>query len=383
MKRTTLFFLSLAALVQYGCGGSHEPRTTEAAAMPPVAVKVVEVRSTEWPSMYEAIGTVRARTAATLASKVMGYVREVNVQPGDQVSSGQVLVSIDARDLEAGLLQARAAAEEARSGIAEAENGIAAAKAQLNLAQVTFRRMEDLFRKTSISHQEFDEAQARLQSAEAAYQMAASKRAQLDARIAQAKQGVESASVMRSYAEIRAPFAGIVTEKQIESGQMATPGTPLLTVEQTGAYRLEAQVEESMLGSVKIGQNVSVTLDASGQTVNARISEIVPAIDPQSRAFLVKASLPSSTGIRSGIFGRMRIPRGSHQAIAIPEGAVIHRGGLQSVFVVENGVAHTRLVTTGQTHERQAEVLSGLNEGERIVHPRPANVTDGVKVEVR
>ena len=133
-------------------------------------------------------------------------------------AAGQVLVIIDSRDLESALLQAKAAEQEAQSGIAEAENGIAAAKAQLGLAQVTFRRMEDLFKKKSISNQEFDEAQARLRSAEAAYQMAVSKRAQLDARIAQARQGVESASVMHSYSEIRAPFAGVVTDKKVEAG---------------------------------------------------------------------------------------------------------------------------------------------------------------------
>jgi RND family efflux transporter MFP subunit len=373
----------MGALLQSACGGGHEPRRTEAAERPPVPVKIVEARAIEWPSVYEAPGTVRARNAATISSKVMGYVREVRVQPGDTVRDGQVLVIIDSRDLESAVLQAQAAEQEARSATAEADNGVAAAKAQLTLAQVTFKRMDDLFQKKSISNQEFDEAQARLRTAEANYQMALSRRTQLDSKIAQAKQSVESASVMRSYAEIKAPFAGVVTDKRAESGQLATPGTPLLTIEQGGAFRLEAPVEESRLGSVRLGQTVAVTLDASGQTLTARVQEIVPAVDPVSRAFVVKAALPLSSELRSGLFGRLRLQRGSHQAIVVPAGAVSQRGELQTVFVVENGVARGRMVTTGQQHDGNAEVLSGLRPGERVVYPRPAELTDGARVEVR
>jgi RND family efflux transporter MFP subunit len=383
MIRLTAGSASLMLLTLTGCGGNHEAHKADSASRPSVSVSVVETQVAAWPVTYEAPGTVRALTATTLASQVMGYVRDVKVQTGDRVSAGQVLVIIDSRDLESALLHAKAGEQEAQSGIAEAENGIAAAKAQLGLAQATFRRMEDLFSKKSISNQEFDEAQARLASAEAAYQVAASKRAQLDARIAQAKQGVESASVMRSYSEIRAPFGGVITDKKVEPGQMATPGSPLVTIERTGAYRLEAPVEESMLGSIRLGQRVSVALESANQTVTGKITEIVPAVDPSSRAFLVKASLPSTPLIRSGLFGRLRVPRGSHQAIVVPADAIIHRGELQSVFVVEDGIARTRMITVGQRQDAQVEILSGLHAGEKIVFPRPANLTDGAKVEVR
>jgi RND family efflux transporter MFP subunit len=313
----------------------------------------------------------------------MGYVREVRVQPGSAVKEGQLLVTIDSRDLESSVAQARAAEAEARSAIAEADNGIAAAKAQLHLAQVTFKRMDDLFSKKSISNQEYDEARARLQTAEASLQMAVSKRAQLESRIAQAKQGVESASIMRSYSEIRAPFSGIVTEKLATPGQLATPGAPLLTIEAAGGFRLEAPVEESMLGRVRLGQTVPVSLDASEQTLNGRVTEIVPAIDPASRSFVVKASLPASNHVRSGVFGRLRLPRGTHESIAVPRDAVSHRGEIQSVFVVENGVARSRMITVGDQQDNKVEVLSGLQAGERIVYPVPAGLSDGAKVEVR
>ncbi len=344
MTKHHVLIVAVAALS--ACSSQREPHKAAAAEPAPVPVKVVQATDTEWPNTYEAPGTVKARVTTTLSSRVMGYVREVRVNPGDRVSAGQLVVTLDARDLDSSLAQARAAEQEARNGIPEADNGIAGAKAQLELAQTTFRRMEDLFQKKSISHQEFDEARARLQTAEAGYRMALSRRTQLDSKIAQVKQAVESAAVMHSYSELRAPFAGVVTEKRVEPGQMATPGAPLLTIEQSGAFRLEAPVEESLLSEIKLGQNVSVAFDASDRTLSAKVSEIVPAVDPGSRAFLVKATLPNDPILRTGLFGRLRIARGSRHALSIPSAAIIQRGELQSVLAVEGGIARLRMITT-------------------------------------
>ena len=157
----------------------------------------------------------------------------------------------------------------------------------------------------------------------------------------------------------------------------------MLTIEQSGAYRLEASLQESMLGSVRAGQNVSVLLDTWDQPRDARVTEIVPTVDPMSRTFVVKATLPSVPMLRSGLFGRLRVPRGAHQASAVPADAIVHRGALQSVFVAENGVARMRMVTAGQIRDGEAEILSGLQPGDIVIHPRPARLADGVRVEVR
>ena len=360
----------------------HEPARTEAARSAPLALKTVEVQEIDWPVTYEAPGTVRARTVATISSRLMGYIRELTVEPGSRVAAGQVLVTIDSRDLDASLRQAQAAESEARSAISEADNGIASARAHLGLAQVTFRRMQTLHQQTSISDQEFDEAQARVRSAEAALEMAQSKRSQLDARILQAKQGVESARIAQTFTRIEAPFSGVVTEKLARQGQLATPGVPLLTIERSGDYRLEAPVEESLLGYIRPGQKVQVAFDAYNQTLDARVDEIVPAIDPQSRSFIVKASLPAAPNLRSGLFGRLLIPRSSRRSPVVPWDAIIQHGELQSVFIVENNVAHTRMIAVGSRRDGNVEILSGLTAGERVVRPRPTNLSDGMKVEV-
>src|SRR5581483_9551089 len=141
------------------------------------------------------------------------------------------------------------------------------------------------------------------------------------------------------------PFAGVVTEKQVELGTLATPGAPLFTIEQAGALRLEVAVEEGQLTATRVGQAVTVQLDALARTISGRVSEIVPSVDPAARAITVKIDLPGIPQLRSGMYGRAQFARGTRQVAAVPASAVSSYGQVQSVMVVQNGVARTRLVT--------------------------------------
>ena len=378
MKVSLILLAPVAWLA--GCGGEVS-RKVDAGSGAAISVRTVAVASESWPEEYVAAGTVRARMSATVASKLMGYVREVHVQVGDRVTSGQLLVALETSDLDTSWRRADASREEARSAIPETENAIAGAKANLELARATFNRMKDLFASKSISNQEFDEASARLKSAEAACAMAESRRAQLTARISQAEQERRAAEIQRGYAQMRAPFAGVVTVKSVEPGNLATPGAPLVTIERQGAYRLEVPVEESRLPVIRRGASVSVTIDAVDRTFQAVIGEVVPAVDAASRAYIVKIDLPAMPQLRSGTFGRAHFVLGTRQALAIPAAAVIERGQLQSVYITDNGVARLRLVTIGRKFRDRAEVLSGLTAGEQVVAPVPPALSDGAKVE--
>jgi len=375
-------FLPIPVLLLSSCG-SEPPRRAAQPQTPPVAVHTAAVSTADWPASYEATGTVRARTTATISSKVAGYVQQVSVQVGDHVREGQPLITLDARDLDVSLRRAEAGRAEVDSAIPELENAMAAAKANLDLAQATFKRMEELAAKKSISNQEIDEASARLKAAQANYEMTRSRRTQLSSKMAGVDEEVRAAGIMRDYAKLAAPFSGVVITKTVEPGNLATPGAPLLTIEQDGLYRLEASVDESKLASVRVGQAVEAVIDASGRKLNARVSEIVPSVDSASRTYIVKLDLPATPQLRTGMFGRAIFPLGMEKVVAIPAAALMERGQLQSVFVVDDGVAHARLVTTGRRARDAAEVLSGLNAGERIVSPLPPGLQDGARVEVR
>ena len=159
--RLVLFSAITAAAILTGCGGT-ESHPKAASPAPSISVQVAPATARDWPDAYEATGTVRARTATVLSSKVMAYVREVSVQVGDRVREGQEIVKLDSQDLDTNVRRAEAAEAEVQSALPEADNGVAGAKAGLDLAQSTFKRMEELAGKKSISNQEFDEVSARL-----------------------------------------------------------------------------------------------------------------------------------------------------------------------------------------------------------------------------
>jgi RND family efflux transporter MFP subunit len=169
----------------------------------------------------------------------------------------------------------------------------------------------------------------------------------------------------------------------VEAGNLAAPGAPLLTIEREGSYRLEASVDESKLPLVKSGQSVDVALDALDRRLAARVSEIGPAVDAASRAYIVKIDLPALPNLRSGMFGRAWFPIGARKVVTVPASAVVERGQLQSVFVIEEGFARNRLITTGKRGPDLVEVLSGLTEGERVASRTAPGLADGARVEVR
>lgn len=370
------------ALVAAGCGSKAEEAALERHATP-IRVTVDSAAVVEWPNFYVATGTVRARTSAQISGRVMAYVRQVHVNIGDRVQAGQTLIVLDAQEVQARARQSDAARNEARAGAAEAEQAIESAKANLELAESTFRRMKELFDKKSLSDQEFEEASTRARVARASLDMAQSRKKQLDARVAEAEEDRLAVQVQRGYATLTAPFAGIVTAKNVEPGNLAVPGAPLLTIEQDGGFRLEASVEESRLPDVHAGQHVEVTLDSLERPLAGTVSEIVPVVDSSSRSFLVKIELPASARLRSGLFGRARFAIGKRTVVAASASAVVDRGQMKWVFVADNGLARARIVTLGEKFGDQVEVLSGINGAEALIAPAPSGLTDGARVEVR
>lgn len=365
-----------------GCGSEPSLKAVTS-PVTPMRVEAVAVTETDWPSTYEATGTVRAKTTATISSKLMGYAREVRAQIGDQVREGQPLVVLDARDLETSVARAEAGREEVKNAILEAESAVALSRSQLDLAQVTFHRMQDLWNKRSITNQEYDEASARLKAAQAALDMASARRTQLDAKMAQIEQEIRAAGIQRGYSEIKAPFSGIVIAKSVEPGTLAVPGAPLFTIERSGAYRLEVSVEESRLSLARVGKTVSVALDGIDGTFTAQIAEVVPSVDAAARTGTVKIDLPLLPELRSGLFGRALFDTGVRRVLTVPSEGVTERGQLQSVYIAEDNVAHTRLVTIGTRVKDKVEILSGLNQGDRVIVPIPAGLADGAPLEVR
>jgi membrane fusion protein, multidrug efflux system len=349
--RSTMFALAGLSLLT-ACTGE---KPTTAPSFEVVRDVTLQVLKTTVPDYIEATGTVRAAQSAQLSSQVMGTITRVNVHEGDRVRRGEVLITIDAA-------QQRSAYASANAGLQASQENIAAADADCALAESTMRRYQTLFDKKSVSPQEYDEVKTRLAAAKARRDAAHAGRTQAEAGVAEANTAI-------GFTTIRAPFDGLVVAKLADAGAMAAPGVPLLAIEDPSRFRLEAMVDESQIGAARLGETVPVVLDSLGnQTIAGKVVQIVPMADPASRTFTVKIDLPFNPQIRSGLFGRARFARGERQSILVPQTALLHRGQLDAVYVVgKDDIAILRYVTLGKPSANQVEVLSGLENGERIV----------------
>ncbi len=356
LKLSSLLLASMLLASIAGLGGCSADQ--QHAALVPETVRnisVITLQPANVPDLVEAVGTVRAAQSSDLASQMMGNIVEIRVHEGDHVRRGQVLAVIDES-------QPRAAADRATAADIAAQQQLVAADSDLALAESTLKRYQNLYEKKSVSPQEFDEVKARQQAARARRDMAQAGQGQAQAALAEARTSLD-------YTRIRAPFDGVIAEKKADPGTLASPGMTIFTVEDVRRYRLEATVNENDLRYVRTGQQVSVVIDALDNTgLEGKVVQIVPAADSASRSFLVKIELPTDLRLRSGLFGRAQFSRGERQALLIPRSAVVERGQLQGVFVLDqNQIASLRYITLGKQSGTDIEVLAGLQNGERLV----------------
>jgi len=383
--------LGCAAIVSTTSCARPESRTADASN--PIPVTAVAAVTHDVADHFDAGGVVRARTVAAITSRIMAEVRGVHVTPGDRVRAGQVLVVLDARELQANHARAESAEIASRQSAAMADADRQAAGAMLALAQANHRRMSDLRAKNSATQGELDEAVTTLRSAEARVRAADARISASKADIDAATAGVVATSAVASYATLSAPFDGVVTEKSIEVGNMVTPGESVLTVEDTRTFRLEIRLDQSRAWLVGIGDRARVSFAAPGgpsrrdatddAIVEGRVAEIARALSSESHDFLIKVDLNVSGQVRSGMYGKARFGGLSHRALTVPASALVRRGQLAFVYVVErDSRAHLRLVNASEPVDGTVEIRSGLIEGERIVATAPPTLTDGSPVAV-
>ena len=338
MKARILITVGLLAMLA-GCG--HKPERIQSPILPAAAVRAEVVQSRKRVATEEVVGTVRAKLRSVIEAKVSGRIEQLLVVPGQQVNAAEVLVIIDAREVQARRDQAVALRQQAEADL---------------------KRLTTLFEQKILSQAEFDNAQAR-------------------ARVAVA--GVAEAETMLGYTRVTAPFAGVITRKHADVGDLATPGKPLLELEDSTGLRLEADVPEAVVGKLNLGDKLPVRISALEQELEGKVSEIAPAADPNSRTFLVKLDLPRTNGLRAGQFGRVAMPIGETTGLRVPLSAVVLRGQLEIIFVVSNGEAVLRLVKTGKRIGSEVELISGIDAGEKVVVENAGTLADGQPLTVQ
>jgi RND family efflux transporter MFP subunit len=343
-----LIFLTLLA----GCGDRVGPGTAEVKRPAITGVTLTIVQPSKISDDYETSGTVKAKVSSNIASRVMGTVTAVHVRAGERVKAGQLLATIDDRD----------AAQKVRA----AEQAYEASKQSRSMADLTYQRYKKLHDEKALARQEIDQIETQKKVADAQYE--------------QAKAGLEEARVWQGFARVTAPAAGVVTDKRVDPGSMAMQGMPLFTIESDGGFQVEVAVDEALSGKLHVGDNAAVAIDTIGLHTTGKIIDVVPAVDPATRTFIVKIAL-ADKGLKSGFFARVRLSRGEREALLVPKGAIVEKGQLTGLYAVDpQGIVTYRLIRTGKAREGGIEVLSGLNAGDRIITAGLEKAIDGGQI---
>jgi RND family efflux transporter MFP subunit len=305
----------------------------------PTGAVLAEVRHVERPRFETAMGVIQAVHEAGVASKILARVEEVTVTAGQQVTAGEILVKLQDEDLKARL--------------AQLESNQSATEARQVQAQADFDRAERLLPTSSISKADHDAATATLKAA--------------NADVNRARQAVEESRIQLAFATIKAPFNGIIVDKQVKPGDTAVPGQVLLRLYDPTQMQLVAQVRESLAMTLRPGQPIGARLDALGYECQATIAEVVPQADSATHSFEVKVTGPCPEGIYSGMFGRLVFPVGTEKLLLAPADSLIRIGQLTMVNVAQDGHMERRNVQIGREVNGDVEVLSGLRAGEQVV----------------
>jgi len=350
-----LLFLPITLL---SCGGEEKKDTVDKS--PAIAVKVSEVTKSNGTPFLSASGKVMSVNSANLSTRMMGHVDKIYVKVGDNVQKGQLLLSVNNADLSAKLAQVNASITEANAAFKNAEKD--------------YNRFKSLFESNSASQKELDDVTAH-------YNMA-------KARLEAAKQMKNEVQAQFSYANIRAPFSGIVSNKFINEGDMANPGMPLIEVETPGDFQVMAMVPESEISQIKPDTQVNVIIKALDTTVKGKVTEVSSSAKNTGGQYLVKIILDHTTNkLLSGMFASVQFPiknKNILKTVLIPTDALVTKGELSGVYTVsQSGTAVLRWLRLGRTYGNEVEVLSGLNTDESYIISAEGKLFNGAKVTIQ
>lgn len=357
--KVILPFIALA-LFMASCGNTDEKVKQEAA----IAVKLGGATATADTGYVTASGRIEAQNSANLSTRMMGYVTKVNVKVGQRVSEGQLLVSVNSADLSAKKAQVEAA--------------ILQANAAYNNAKKDYERFVNLFKQESASQKELDDMTARYEMAKAGLEGAKQMRNEVMAQFA--------------YADIKAPFAGVVTNTFVKEGDMANPGMPLVSVEGASRLQVTAMVAESDIAAIENGMKVRVMVKSLDKELEGKVSELSLSAKNTGGQYLVKVDLGNAGNeVLPGMFANVIFAAKAKSAqkavkgqLMVPVSAIVKEGQLSGIYTIgSNNVAILRWLRLGKTFGDQVEVLSGLSADEQYIVSAEGKLFNGAKVSIQ
>ena len=348
----------------------------------PVTVKTEEARSGAIDWKVEFSGVLVPNRSVNIYSKIAGQVKAVAADVGGRVRQGQLLVQIDAKELDAQLR----VAEAARAGMADqaeqAKAGIQSAQLNLDMAQRAYERTKTLFDTQVVTQSQLDDAKDRLQLAQAALDSANRQyRTASGSGLAQAEAQVNYIRVQLSNSTISSPIDGIVTNRNVSPGEIAPLSAPLMSIADTSTLKLQGNVPQEAVVRLAVGDKVTVNVDGiSGAAYAGTITQVGPIGAATGQYFPVAVSLKNDGRLLAGMTAKAALNLTSSEGVIVPLAALFAQDGREFLYVVAGGKAQRRAVSLGAQSGPEAQILSGLKAGEAVVVSNVGLLADGMEV---
>jgi RND family efflux transporter MFP subunit len=338
-------------------------------------------------------GSIEAFEQATLYAKAAGYLKWIKVDIGDRVQKGEVLAEIDVPEMGKEYDAAEAEVQRAKATLANAQADLVRAKAEVELKKITYERLKSIRDQEPdvLPQQDVDEAQAQFDVARAMVSVAESKIKVAESEVARAEAARARLATLMEYAQIRAPFTGVVTKRFVDPGALIqhalsqTNVSPIVTVARVDTLRIFIDVAEPEVPFVKKGNAVTLTVDAlPGRDFEGACTRFATALDPKTRTMRTEIDIPNRDGLlRPGMYGRVNLTLERREnVLTVPAGALFIEGGKTCVYTVADGKAKRVEVETGLDDGIRVEITKGLSGHEPVIVTGKSAVRDGAPVKV-
>jgi RND family efflux transporter MFP subunit len=330
-------------------------------------------------------GNVQAMTEAPVLARASGYIRKRYKDIGDRVHGGDVMAEIEAPELDQQILQANAALDQSKSSVQQAEAAVEQGKANENLAKVTAGRWDNLQKRGVVSKQENDTYQAQWAAQQANVQALGKALAAAQSNVGAVQANLERLKQLKTYQTVRAPFDGVVTVRNVDTGALVNEANTLLyRVAQTGSLRVYVNLPQSESENVRPGQHATLTIaELPGKKFDGTVTRTSNALDPTSRTLLTELQVANTAGLLlPGMYAQvdLSVPRRDPPLLIPGDTLVVRSDGPQVAVIGEGDTVHFTRVQLGRDFGDRLEVLSGMEEGQRLaVNPSDA-VSEGAKV---
>ncbi len=331
-------------------------------------------------------GNIQPVTEAPVLARASGYVRKRYVDIGDNVKAGQVLAEIEAPELDQQIRQAEATLQQAASSVQQAEAALTQGRSNENLARITAERWKNLVAKGAVSKQENDVYQAQWTAQQANVQALEKAVAAAQSSMGAVQANLDRLHELKTYQTVRAPFAGVITVRNIDVGALINEGNTLLfRIAQTDRMRTFINVPQADADSVKAGQTAKLQIpDMPGRSFTGRVTRTSNALDPTSRTLLTEVEVPNPDHVLlPGMFTQvdLMVPHGDPPLLIPGDTLVVRADGPQVATVNRDGEVHYAKIQLGRDYGDRLEVLSGLREGQMLVVNPSDVVREGAKVK--